>query len=754
MNNTNTYSGQQPRQDLSYEEIVQMYGSANDRNPMDKWMMDNVRWGATFFNKRNRPINDESLHDPWMLMGEAQRAYKNMLYIQGDQLNENIGALGQVTSAGYTSAPWQSGKETWRFTNFIANNYLKILRSSKAVVKNYDKEAQSKTTERLRLAMLKFDQAPFFEELAKEFGVKFEPTGGKQVYSKEQAEKYFFQTPQTQAEILGTAIVRALQNKNNYDYMGFKGLMHLLGCGVSMVDVIKVNGWARWDLIPPWCRISQSLEDDDFGVNDVVRGWVRPFSPNLIMARWGKQLVSKYGQDVVDKIATGAGDFMTANPSMFNGWAFQWYTLSNTKIKTFSVCKIYWKSLVDTRTLPDKNDPDNKLFYLSPQSKKKGEMVEIWRTATLIANQWIVDEEVCDEIRDPLDPTQLFCPLFYFQPNTYLGYNKSIVDQIRQTQDDLSMLDYKFREMVGFDMGVVLKLRGAKFMNVETPYDAIEEIKKTRILIETESGDIDNPLDNKPPIERIDFSTASVAMQYLDLWKRKEQMMKDILNVSDISLGTQKGYVGYDTQQATMDASGSSMQYIYFGHGKMMSSVMQYSLDLMKIMVQRGETAPTESIVGERGIYFVKELKKSLFDNLLVRVDFEDYVDEKQRAGLEQDFRMLMQAGQMDVSDIIELQSMQTWSEMRAYAKWKVESNKARQEGVQLFDKVMGLINNAQNNQTQEQIAEAQILAKQQSDAAKNEVSLADSILSYDAKTHGNEVKEMGLAGKQMQPTA
>ena len=198
MTTTNTYSGQQPRQDLSKEEIVDIYGTKNDPNPMDRWYMDNVRWGATFFNKRNRPVNDESLHDPWMLMGESQRAYKNMLYIQGDQLNENIGALGQVTSAGYTSAPWQSGKETWRFTNFIANNYLKILRSSKAVCKAYNPEAQSKITKKLRLAMLKLDQAPFFEDLAQNAGIKFEPTGGKQMYSKEQVEKFFFQNPSKQ----------------------------------------------------------------------------------------------------------------------------------------------------------------------------------------------------------------------------------------------------------------------------------------------------------------------------------------------------------------------------------------------------------------------------------------------------------------------------------------------------------------------------------------------------------------------------
>jgi hypothetical protein len=748
MNDSQVFSGFQPRQDLSYDELVEKYkgaGASGKDNPLDQWYKENVRWVATFFNKKSRPIADETLADPWLVMGEAERAYQNMLYIQGDQLNRDIGALGMVQSAGYTSAPWQAGKETWRFTNYIANNYLKVLRSSKAVVKSYDHKAQTKLNKKIALAMLKYDQAPFFEELAKEFGVKFEPTDGKQMYSKEQAEKYFFQTPQSQAEILGTEIIRALQKRNSYDSMGFKALMHLLGGGRSMVDVIKVGGWTRWDLIPPWSQICQSLDDDDFGQNDVCRGWVRPFTPNHILSRWGKQLTKKYGAEIVDKIATGSGEFISTNQVRFNGWSFEWYTLDKTRVKTYSVCKVYWKSLVDSRTLPDRDDPNNKVFYLSKASKKKGEMVEIWRTATLIGNQWIVDEEICDEIRNPLDPTQLFCPLFYFQPNTYMGYNKSIVDQIRQTQNDLSMLDYKFREMVGFDMGVVLKLRGGKFMNVETPYDAIEELKKTRILIETESGDIDNPLDNKEAIERIDFSTAKIAMDYLTLWKAKEQMMKDILNISDIALGTQKGYVGFDTQQATMDASASSMQYIFFGQGKMMAAVMQYSLELTKVMVQRGETGAAESIVGDRGIYFLKELKKNLFETLLVRVDFEDFIDEKQRASLEAKFDMLLQAGGADLTDVVELQSMQTWSEMKDYARWKTAKLKADAEGQQLFDKLMGVVNSAQQQQSMEQMNEAQIMATQQNTDKKIQADMLGKVLNYDAKVQGNEAKQQPM---------
>jgi hypothetical protein len=745
------FSGEQPRQDLSYDEILARYSTKGQKNPMDNWYLDNVRWVASFFNKRNNAINQVNQNDPWALMGEADRAWENFTYIQGQQINRDMGFLTQINAGGEIGAPWQPGKETWRFTTHLANQYLKILRSSKAVVKSYDYKAQSKLNKKLKLAMLKMDQAPFFKEIANELGIQFKPTGEQDVYSKEQAEKYFFQNPTTTAEIYGTEILNQIRTKNNYTTTGFKSIMHVIGGGRTMIDVVTRGGWPRWDLVPPWCQIAQSLEDDDFGMNDVLRGWVRPFTPAHVQARWGEQLVRKYGPSVMQKIAEGDGEFIANNQVQYGGWGFGWYQMDQNRIRNYSVCKAYWKSLVDSRELPDKNDPDNKVFYISPSSRKKGQMVEVWRTATVIGNKYVVDEGICDEIRNPLDKSQLFCPLFYVQPQTFQGYNVSIVDQVRQTQNDLSMLDYKFREMVGFDMGIVLKIRGAKFQNVTTPFEAIEEIKKTRILMEEESPDYNDPLVNKETISRVDFSTGQIALTYLQLWKQKEQMMKDILNVSDIGLGTQKGYVGYDTQQATMDASMSNMQYTYYSHGHFMAMVMQYSLELMKINVLRGQTEQTEAIIGDRGIFFIKEMKKNLWETLLVRVDFEDYVDEKQKQQLSADLRILMQTGQVDMEDILEIESMSTWSEMKAYAKWKVQSNKAAAQGQALFDKVMGALNTKQVTDAQMGVAQLQAQSAQEIAGQSDAVKLASEAMKYDSKVAGLEAQAQARTQQQPQ---
>jgi hypothetical protein len=200
-----------------------------------------------------------------------------------------------------------------------------------------------------------------------------------------------------------------------------------------------------------------------------------------------------------------------------------------------------------------------------------------------------------------------------------------------------------------------------------------------------------------------------------------------------------------------MDASMSNMQYTYYSHGHFMAMVMQYSLELMKINVLRGQTEQTEAIIGDRGIFFIKEMKKNLWETLLVRVDFEDYVDEKQKQQLSADLRILMQTGQVDMEDILEIESMSTWSEMKAYAKWKVQSNKAAAQGQALFDKIMGALNTKQVTDAQMGVAELQARSSQEIAAQSDAVKLAGEAMKYDSKVASIEAQAQARAQQQPQ---
>lgn len=758
MSGTNDFTGVQPRQDLTAEEIEERYkGRFGYKSGIDAWYSDCVRWGVGFFNINRKPYetNQNSYSGPtvWGFNGEADRAYRNFRYFQGDQSIDDYGWLTQVSGGGEMIAPWQPGKEVNRFVKYVANTYLKIARNSKPVVKSYDYKSQSKLKKKLDMAMLVYDLKPYFEQLKEETGVDFNPSGAREATAKSDITKQFFQNPTTSAEIYGTELLNVIKGKNGFINKSFLSFIHMLVGGRSMIESTKQNGYPVWDVIPSWNQISQGIEDDDFGANDQARGWIRSFAPQDLVTRqgmrgktWGQQIVEKYGRTALEKVLQGDYNYLTAQMPIWGGWRFRWFNQTQNQIRTLSVARLYWKSLVDTRMLPDKEDPDNKIYFISPKSKKKGVFVEVWRTATLIANRFVVDEGVCDEVRDPMDESKLYCPIQVFQPYTFMGYNNSLVENIRTIQDDMSMLDYKFREMVGFDMGVVLSVLGGKVQGDTDSYALMEEIKKTRIVVERSTGDVDNPLDNRPMINRIDYSTATVASQYLDLWKKKEQMMKDVLNVSDIALGTQRSYVGFDTQQSTMDASSNNLQYFFYGHAQFMNNLMQYSLEQMKIMISSGETKAGDQIIGDRGVYFIKEMKKNLFGSLLCRVDIEDFIDDARKKMLMANMQALMQAGQVDLVDIIKIEQMQTWSEMTAYVEWKFAKNKAAAEQQDLFAQIMSTIRTNRQAQSQEQIAANQTEAAMAMKQADLEAKMAGKMLDYDAKTGGGGIPPEELA--------
>lgn len=748
MDTTLQFSGAQPRQDLTKEQLDKTYkvtAGGIYPTPTDFWYAENVRWGCGFFNINRKPYatNQNSYSGPfvWGFDGEADRAYRSTTYFQGDQALYDYGWLTQLSGGGEMIAPWYGGKETRRFMTNIANKYLAIARNSKPVVKSFDYKSQSEIKKKMELAMMRFDFKEYVDQIKQESGIEFNPAGTGQMTTKDQIEKHFFQNATTTAEIYGTELVDVIREKNSFVSTSFQSFLDLICGGRSMIENTKSYGWPKWESIPSWCQISQGIEDNDSGDNDEVRGWIRLFSPTQIVSRegmrgktWGEQIRAKYGQEALDKVLLGDYSYMTTQMPTSSGWRFKWFNATGGTIRTGAVARIYWKSLVDTRQLPRNSDPNNSVYYLSDKAKKQGKFATVWRTATLIMNRYVVDEGVCDEIRDPMDLSKLYCPIQLFQPYTKMGYNNSLVETVRPIQDDLSMLDYKFREMVGFDMGIVLRVIGAKIQGGSDGYSLLEEIKKARILVEEESGDPDNYIDQKDTVSRIDFSTVDIAAKYIGLWKSLEQKMKDTLNISDVSLGTNTSYVGFNTQQATMEASSTNLQYHYYGHAQMMNNVIQYSLEQLKIMMQTGETPANEVVLGKRGVYYIKQMKSMTFGSLLCRVDIQDVIDQKEKQALMDNLTSVMAVNPSlsAILDLAKISRMETWGEMFAYLQWREAKDTEKEQGQMLFDKLQAMFATKTQAEAQQNIAALQMEGSKQIADQKEAFGIAKEMMKQD----------------------
>lgn len=762
------FVGSQPRQDLTIDEIHQQYKGKDVAESIDRWHADCVRYGALFYNQQRTPYDssDVAYANSWYSLGDAERARRNMLYFQGDQQNWDMGYLTQIDGGGEMPAPYVAGKDVRKLVINASGSFLKLVRNSKPIVKSYDAKSTSKIKKKIQQAKTLFDEAPFFQEIAEQFGITFKLDYGSDWRNKEEAEKNLLRTVNEDGEIIGTAIVNEILSRNAWVNLSHRTFIEQYVGGKAGIELYRKDGWPYWDVIPSYLLITSAIEDDDFGLRDQIKGWIRSFSPQMLVTKeglfgnetWGEQIVRKYGEEALDRILKAVpptdSSITGAVASNMGGYPFNWFNVAQRRIVSYTAVRIYWKGLVDSRELPDKNDPENKIFYLSSKSKKKGKMVQVWRTATLINNTFVVDEGIADEVRDPMDNSTLHCPIQTFQPYTYLGYNRSAVDSIRQYQSDMDAIDYKSREMMGFDMGVILNILGPRLGNAKDPYELLEELKKTRILLETDSGDPDDITNNRPTASSLNFSTVQYAMQYHQLREMKAKMQSDALNVSELGLGTQTSYTSFNVQQASADFQGNNTQYYFWGHMQFLANVMQYSLELMKISVARGDIEKAETVVGDRGVFFIREFKKSLFQTLLLRIDVDDYIGEQSKREMIELMKAYASSGQVDLEDISEIMTMKTWTEVKTYVRWKMQKNKAAAENKDLLDKLTALVNTKMQTDTMKETAMIRQLGQDEANEAATEAKLVGDLIKSDSNLEKQAMQQMAMGGakEQMPP--
>jgi len=759
------FSGKQPRQDMTLDEIKKHYNATTVQEAVDMFHLDCVRYGSMFYNSTRTPFNNSAAsNNTWWNLGEAERARRNFLYFQGDQQNWDMGYLTQLDGGGEMPAPYVAGKDVRKIVMNASGGYIKLLRNCRPSVTSYDNKVQTKKKQEVKRAMIRFDEAPFFEEIAEQFGIEYNPTFGMEFTSKQDAERRLMRTTTEDAEIYGTEIVNEIKSRNNFIGFGNRTFIQQYVGGRCSAEVSFRDGWPVWDEIPSYLSINSSVEDDDFGNNDEIKGWIRQFSPTQLTSRqglfaketWGEQLARKYGEDTLNLIfsspAEGSPNGTIING--FNGYPFNWWATSGKYISTWTAVRIYWRGLVDSRYVPDKNDPTNKLHYLSADSKKRGEMIEVYRTATVIGNKWVVDEGIADQVRDPLNPKKLYPPILTFQPFTFLGYNRSAVDSIREYQADMDAIDYKSREMMGFDMGQILGVVGAKMSNSQNPFEILEELKKARILLETSSGDMNNAIDNRNAVYAINMSTVDYAIKYQQLRDMKAKMQADALNISDIGLGSQQSYVSNGVQQTSADLQSNNSHYYFWGHMQFMTNLLQYSLELLKVKVAAGETKAAESIVGERGVVFMKEFKKYLYMTLLCRVDIDDFIGEGQRRELVEIIKAFGPQGGMDIQDFAEIINCKTWTELKDYVRWKNQTNIAKAEQRELLDKITSIVNTQTMAKANTDSATISALSKEDMAEQATQAGLAKELIRADLQMdkHGMQQDQMAQQMPQQMP--
>ncbi len=160
--------------------------------------------------------------------------------------------------------------------------------------------------------------------------------------------------------------------------------------------------------------------------------------------------------------------------------------------------------------------------------------------------------------------------------------------------------------------------------------------------------------------------------------------MKEIINASKVSMGQLTSYVGYGSQQQSISQNQLGMATYYDGFMTYYTYLLQYILNKAKIMLMDmdGEEA-AEVMLSEDAIKFFKNTTEFQLEDMMVKVDVEDVIDEQSRQRLLTVAQAMAQNADktgFDWDDYIELETARTYTELKDKMTMKIKKRKMQQQ--------------------------------------------------------------------------
>ena len=669
------------------KKIIEKYGS------IENWYAQNVRFIATNYNVSSN--NDETKTEGkrgtkrWAEMSPVDQIINNYRYFMGTQENFNFAYLTEDDKGGELPAPYVKGEQIFELIEYMRGGIRKILNSTKVTIESLEPSKISKKMQMVQMINLKKNLAEFFNQTQDKYGMGFFPEGmGNNIDLDEAAEKAM-KSPIDEMEEYGLDLINDIINRNRLrDQM----MRAFTDCAIGRycgVYVDEMHGKPYTEVIAPYNLILDFSNDSDYNDAAEFVGWVSFMSPEEIYYRYDLDDDERKLVKEMSVTSPGSGfDLLNHyNGSSGSDIGFNWWGgPDGSNYRQVAVVTGFWITEVpeDSKTNKDKDGGKS----ITPIHGNESERYSYLRIdkATLIGNTIITDYgKDYNVVYDSMNPSRPMLPVRTFIPNMMMGMNRSVVDRMKKLQDDIDSYEYKIRQNIGKDLGNVLFVNGNKVGEGDTVREMITNLKKYSIHV-TDGGDGEDPnmLDNQRLVEKHDMSLSGNVTIYVSLIQEKERMMKEIINASKVGMGQLTSYVGYGSQQQSISQNQLGMATYYDGFMTYYTYLLQYILNKAKIMLMDtdGEEA-AEVMLSEDAIKFFKNTSEFQLEDMMVKVDIEDVIDEQSRQRLltiAQAMAQNVEKTGFDWDDYIELETARTYTELKNKMTMKIKKRKVQQE--------------------------------------------------------------------------
>jgi hypothetical protein len=736
------------------KEIEKKYGS------LENWYAQNVRFISAHYNiaTNSDDTNREGREGVkrWAETTIVDQIINNYRYFMGTQENFNFAYLTEDEKGGELPAPYVKGEQVYEMLEYMRGGIRKIINSTKISVESLDPSKVSKKLEQVQLIKMKKELAEFFNNSLEQFGMGFFPEGIGNNIDMDEAMEKVMKSPIDEMEEYGLDLINDIVSRNRLKDTMMKAFTDAAIGRYCGVYVDEVNGRPYTEVIPPYNLILDMSNDSDYNEKAEFVGWVNFMSPEEIYYRY----------DLTDEERALVKDMSITEPGMgfellnhYNGSSgsdvgFNWWGGPDGKnYRQIAVITGFWITEVPEKVKMKKGKYGKEVTPIHGNDSERSSYLRIDR-ATIIGNAIITDYGIdYNVVYDSLEPSRPMLPIRAFIPNMMMGMNRSVVDRMKKLQDDVDAYEYKIRQNIGKDLGKVYLINGHKLGDGDTVRELVANLKKYGMHVTDGSdGEDPNVLDGQRMVETVDMTLDQNVIRYTQLIQEKERMMKEIINASKVSMGQLTSYVGYGSQQQSISQNQLGMATYYDGFMTYYTYLLQYILNKSKIMLMDTEgKEAAEVMLSKDAIKFFKNTTEFQLEDMMVKVDVEDVIDEQARQRLLTVAQAMAQNAEQtgfDWDDYIELETARTYTELKDKMTMKIKKRKFQHQQQQQ----MMMMQQQAEAERQRQFAMDQQMIAENGRNAREQASLQQKsmqpVVQEEARVAGEQQRE------QQQPPA
>jgi len=494
-----------------------------------------------------------------------------------------------------------------------------------------------------------------------------------------------------------------------------QAFIHAVTAGRCGIEHTVVQGKQKFNLWMPYELIVDIRKDDEFNRYAQFVGTIKYYTPNQIFTMWPDMLQFK---DEIEEMAKESSITVPYNTMSNMSW---WYYGGAQQRGVAACVTAYWRTYRPAPRIEEINDYGQVKLRKVNGDESSDRGIEDICQGTLIGNRFLTQAGYCDNVvEDFYDKSKIRLPIQVYLPNMLNGEARSVTSRMSALSDEYDAIRFKMREMIGKSKGKTYFIKGWKFGNNANQKEIDHDLATLGFHVLTHSGEAETwNNDEGNVIEQVDMTLDPNVLRLQEILNIINQEMLEVAKVSLTSLGNDnvQKYMGMGVMQnAVQQGSGNSTmysQYINF-----IQHNIQYATDIAKYLYTEDESDFPQTILGKRGVEFLKLSKKLRYSNPLAIVKVAPFITSEQRMRLLNIADRLSQQGGIDLPDYIDVELATTMPDLKRTLKYSTKKKAAEneheqamlaqldqlsQQNTQMAQQIQALIREQGQNQRQAQ---------------------------------------------------